>query len=175
MEKIWYPLVWLSRLRYCRGFGIQSPTDYQFVCSVVNEHGAYYAYEQLDSRGDEWLMRRLGRLSLRLANYLQPLSVVAPAKFHAYLHAGCQKATLLEASSGNPVDLAIIDSPEELASLLPLCHERTVVMVFDIRHHREQWRRCVADEQTGITFDLYYCGIVMFDKKRVKQHYIINF
>ena len=33
----------------------------------------------------------------------------------------------------------------------------------------------VADEHTSITFDLYYCGLVMFDKKRTKQHYIINF
>jgi len=31
------------------------------------------------------------------------------------------------------------------------------------------------DKRTGVTFDLYYCGIVFFNKKRFKQNYIVNF
>lgn len=30
------------------------------------------------------------------------------------------------------------------------------------------------DSRTGVTFDLYYCGILFFDK-RIKQNYIVNF
>ena len=53
-------LVWLSRIHHCRGFGIQSPTDYAFVRYVVNEHWPYYAYDQLTA--DSWLNKKLGRL-----------------------------------------------------------------------------------------------------------------
>ena len=51
----------------------------------------------------------------------------------------------------------------------------TVLIVADIRRAKDLWREIVADERSIITFDLYYCGIVMFDKKRHKQNYIINF
>ena len=37
------------------------------------------------------------------------------------------------------------------------------------------WKSVVEDERTGVTFDLYDIGIVFFDKKRVKEHRIVNF
>ena len=37
------------------------------------------------------------------------------------------------------------------------------------------WERVKRDERTGVTFDLYYCGIVFFNKKRFKQNYDVNF
>ncbi len=37
------------------------------------------------------------------------------------------------------------------------------------------WREMVCDERSGITFDLYEAGIVLFDKKITKQDYIVNF
>jgi hypothetical protein len=51
----------------------------------------------------------------------------------------------------------------------------TVLVVEEIRRDRTFWQEIISDEHTGVTFDLYYCGIVMFDKKRHKQNYIINF
>lgn len=40
---------------------------------------------------------------------------------------------------------------------------------------RSWWERIIEDERTGITFDLYYAGLVFFDKTKIKQHYIVNF
>lgn len=40
---------------------------------------------------------------------------------------------------------------------------------------RNWWNEIVADERTGITFDLYDVGLVFYDKTKIKQHYIINF
>ena len=37
------------------------------------------------------------------------------------------------------------------------------------------WKEVVADERTGVTFDLYDVGLVFFDKSRVKEHRIVNF
>jgi len=37
------------------------------------------------------------------------------------------------------------------------------------------WQKILDDDRTGVTFDLYYCGIVFFDKYRPKQNHIVNF
>ena len=67
MNRLQQVFVWLSRIHRCRGFGIQSPTDYAFVRYVVNEHWPYYAYDLLPN--DAWLTRKLGKLYFRLANW----------------------------------------------------------------------------------------------------------
>lgn len=36
---------------------------------------------------------------------------------------------------------------------------------------RDWWKRVVADNRTGVTFDLYEMGLVFFDKSRPKQHF----
>ncbi|MBP1614910.1 MAG: hypothetical protein H6Q13_2358, partial [Bacteroidetes bacterium] len=43
------------------------------------------------------------------------------------------------------------------------------------RKMKTVWRRMQSDERTGISFDLYDFGIIFFDKKKIKQHYLINF
>lgn len=56
--------------------------------------------------------------------------------------------------------------------------ERTLVVIegiHDTRAKREWWHRVVADERTGITFDLYEVGLVFFDHTKNKQHYVVNF
>ena len=83
-------LVWLSRIHCCRGFGIQSPTDYAFVRYVVNEHWPYYAYDVL--REDDWLREKLGRLYMRLANWRQP-TVILSDDYLQWFHAGCHQTT----------------------------------------------------------------------------------
>ena len=35
-------LHWLRRIKYCRGFGVQSPSAYRFIRYVINEHYPYY-------------------------------------------------------------------------------------------------------------------------------------
>ena len=82
-------LVWLSRIHCCRGFGIQSPTDYAFVRYVVNEHWPYYAYDVLHEA--DWLREKLGRLYFRLANWRQP-TVILSDDYQQWWHAGCKKA-----------------------------------------------------------------------------------
>ena len=164
--------VWLRRIGHCRGFGIQSPTDYWIVRYVINEHWPYYQYETL-GRGDDWLTRKMGRLCFRLANWLQP-SVVESSDYKDYLQAGCRKSVFGESS-----ELVVIpledSSQDRLSYIFNKVSPQSVLVVTGICKARELWRQIVDDERTGITFDLYYCGIVMFDKKRYKRNYIINF
>lgn len=177
-------VVWLSRIGHCRGFGIQSPGDYWFVRYVINEHWPYYQYNML-GKGDDWLTQKVGRLLFRIANWRQP-SVIDSSAYQEYLQAGCRNALLVggenegrkeeEMESDDMVVMSLEgDYYRRLTHIYNKVNSDTVLIVADIRRAKDLWREIVADERSIITFDLYYCGIVMFDKKRHKQNYIINF
>jgi hypothetical protein len=172
MQRIRHFFVWLSRIFHCRGFGIQSPTDYWLVRYVINEHWPYYSYATL-GRDDDWLTRKLGLLYFRIANWRQP-QVIESDSYREYLHAGCHKA-----SFGDSKELIMLtldsDYRSRLLSIYNKVNERSVLIVDGIQRDKDFWREIVSDKRTCVTFDLYYLGIVLFDKSRFKQHYIINF
>ncbi len=172
MKRIKHVLIWLSRIHRTLGFGIQSPTDYAFVRLVVNEHGLYYAYQEL--KADDWLTEKLGRLYFRLANWRQPQEMI-PDDYQQWWHAGCHQTRFV--NHPQRVELARIDvqDKEQWEKLCNHADAQSVVVVENISSHPKQWHSMQADSRTSVTFDLYYCGIVFFDKRRYKQHYIINF
>ena len=179
MNRLTRWLVWLSRIHCCRGFGIQSPTDYAFVRYVVNEHWPYYAYDELSA--DSWLQEKLGRLYLRLANWRQP-TVILSDDYQQWFHAGCHQSNLSHQTSDirhqtSDIELAriTIDHWDDFLPLLPLCDQQSVVVVENIWQNPQRWKDIARDPRTGTTFDLYYCGIVFFDTKRYKHNYKINF
>lgn len=175
MQRVKYIFVWLSRIRHCRGFGIQSPTDYWFVRYVVNEHWPYYQYSEL-GRDDDWLSRKLGYLYFRISNWLQPKNV-ASQDYQSYLQAGCRSALLSEDPA--QIDLIHLKVEGDYRKMMDYIYNkvtaRSVMILEGIRNDMDFWRDVVGDDRTGVTFDLYYCGIVMFDTNRYKQNYIINF
>ena len=172
MQRITHAFVWLMRIGHCRGFGIQSPADYWLARYVINEHWPYYQYATLGA-DDGWLTRKLGFLYFRIANWLQP-RVIESDGYRQYLQAGCRKATF-----GDSTELIRLtldgDYRARLTAIYNKVEPHTVLVVEAISKDWDFWHEIVADERTGVTFDLYYCGIVMFDKKRTKKTYIINF
>ena len=172
LNRLHQAFVWLRRIRYCRGFGIQSPSDYRFVRYVINEHWPYYAYESLGEE-DDWLRRKLACLKFRLANDLQPNTIVDWVGFHDYLKAGCRSACIVD--DAQQVELAIVPIKTDYHHLFQECNDQSVVVFQDIYQHPEYWHCIEHDSQVTLTFDLYYCGIVMFDPKRIKHCYTINF
>lgn len=165
-------LVWLSRIPNSQGFGIQSPTDFDFVRSVVNEHGSYYAYQELCD--DDWLTQKLGRLYFRLANWRQPQAMLTDA-YQRYWQAGCRNTVFK--SQIDVVEMARIEIEDQAlwTQLLPKTRQESVIVVEGIWRNPQQWAAMISDERVGTTFDLYYCGIVLFDTKRYQHHYKINF
>ena len=164
--------VWLRRIGHCRGFGIQSPSDYWLVRYVINEHWPYYQYEAL-GQDDDWLTRKLGRLCFRIANWRQP-AVIESSAFRDYLQAGCRKAVWGESS-----ELMVLSLEGDWRSRLSYIYNKvsadSVLVVTGLSKARDVWREIVNDKRAVLTFDLYYCGIVLFDKKRDKKNYIVNF
>lgn len=61
---------------------------------------------------------------------------------------------------------------------LPKAGERSLFVVKGIHRSRGKeawWRSVISDPRTGVTFDLYDIGLVFFDLRKTKQHYIVNF
>lgn len=186
-------LVWMRRVRHSRGFGVQSPYDYRFVRYVVNEHWPYYAYDELKHRlpSIDKRTRKLCRLYFRIANWRQPQFIVnyeaATDAYGLYMQAGCWKARVVDAKDWEPAK----DGPVELVrmtltgdyekfydTIAKHVNHRSLLIVEHIKRDKKTkafWHRIEQDERTGVTFDLYYCGIVFFNKQRYKQNYVVNF
>lgn len=80
------------------------------------------------------------------------------------------------------VDFLYLDehacSEEALEACLAKAGERSLFVVKGIHRSRGKeawWRSVAADPRTGITFDLYDVGLIFFDLRKTKQHYVVNF
>jgi hypothetical protein len=164
----------LSRIHKCQGFGIQSPTDFDFVRTVVNEHSPYYAYDHI--KASCWYQRHLGQLYLRIANWRQP-STILTDDYLLWFQAGCRSARILSNLGNEPLQLARIEIEQhaQLEQFYTHCNQQSVIIVEGIFRDWEAWHAIEQDKRTGTTFDLYYCGIVFFDTQRFKHNYRINF
>ena len=174
MQQAW---VWAKRICHCRGFGIQSPTDYRFVRYVINEHWPYYAYETI-GKNDKWEKRKLGKLYFRLANHLTPATIINMVGAEEYLRAALPKVKLLSGDNTDEkekVELALVPIQINYQQLFDWCGEKSVVVFQNIYEQPELWHCIEYDQRTVVTFDLYYCGIVFFDRKCSPQNYIVNF
>lgn len=176
MKTFW---IWLSRLGCCRGFGIQSPTDYAFVRYVLNEHWPYYAYDELDTLAHNATERKLGRLYFRLANWRQP-TVMLRDSYEPWWQAGCRKMRITDIpeeamDQDNTFQLMRVAVEDDVDELLQHAGNDSVLVVEGIHRDKARWQRIQSSPQVTITFDLYHCGIVRFDSRRYKHHYRINF
>jgi hypothetical protein len=172
MDRLKYLFVWLSRLTHSYGFGIQSPSDYWLVRYVINEHWPYYQYEELGN-DDDWLTKKLGRLYFRLANWRQP-TIIESDGYREYMQAGCKHVVFGESSEMVRLTLDG-DYRRNLSLIYNKVLDDSILIVEGIRRDIAFWHKMTEDERVRVSFDLYYCGIVLFDKKRHKQNYIINF
>lgn len=194
--------IWISRIAYCRGFGIQSPSAYRFVRYVINEHYPYYAYAQLKrtvrvkGRG----MIRLMRLYMRIVNYVQPEYIIdQPDRWslsrEAYYKVGSRKATIinLEKNANQQTESAQLankitgkrvvirtdaQQTDQIQQYLPHIDSASIIIVDGIHRNRKarhNWKSLACNEATGVCFDLYYTGIIMMDKNKHKRCYPINY
>lgn len=194
-------IVWLRRVRYSRGFGVQSPWAYRFIRYVVNEHYPYYKYEHLAEQvyGIDKTTRKLCKFYFRLANYQQTHTFVdcypTSSCYKIYVDAGCQKANyhrITEATSEEELIRLFSNIGEYSMLRVPLvANYRTVVdkaldylpsssvlIIENIKCDKETqkyWSDLISDSRTGVSFDLYYCGVLFLNNDMVKQSYIVNF
>ena len=184
---------WILRSKYSRGFGIQSPSAYEFVRYVVNEHYPYYAYQDLENqmKSQSRLFRKLGRLFFRLTNFWQPNEVlISNNKFVPYIQKACQKVAvkefdLLNCEFKNTLQpLFVILDMDDLCTnicrnkVFGAVSDKMLLVVTNIhsrKSYTQLWNEIIAYSCCGVTYDLYSCGIIFFDKSKHKQNFKINF
>lgn len=194
MKKWHRTLVWLCRSPYSRGFGIQSPWAYRFVRYVINEHYPYYAYYDLRVKYPHCkaVDRKMAELYFRLANFAQAkvwlFACHSPLYYSDYVRAGSKNTEVQRCKAigsgmlSNACQVLVLSALEDwednFQQFAVQATEEALVVVEHIHRNkctRASWRAIQHHKSVGVTFDLYYCGIVCFDKKLYKQHYKINF
>ena len=100
----------------------------------------------------------------------------------AYKEIGCEElATEWEKKKDSKVMVHIAHTPhykEAYEALLPLVDERTCFVIgspYANKEKKKWWKEVIADPRTGVTFDMYDIGLIFFDKKRIKEHRVVNF
>lgn len=182
---------WIHRMGYSRGFGVQSPSAYSFIRYVLTEHYPYYAYDELKMRFKSFdhATKKKGRLYFRLANYAQASHWFdyhsAEQPYAAYVHEGCRK-TVFQAIDGKPIPhtfrIARLSMTEDYQAVYEaLCKVATddsILILEGINDNKDTkafWKRVQESQKATRTYDLFLCGIIVFDTSKHKHHYIVNF
>ena len=189
--------IWLCRIRHRRGYGVHSPWAFQFIMGVVNERSHYYAYDSLALQCEGNDMRgpsvKVERLLFRLANFVQPRSIVVVGdrlnQSVDYLQAGCRSAkvtctgsTAFHENPDDSIDLLYVAPGVDFLSAfrhyVQGASSASLFILSGIHSDKNKvrcWREVCSDPRTVQTFDLYDVGLVFFDASRNEQHYIVSF
>jgi len=183
---------WLRRLTHSKGNGVQSPFAYSFICEVIGNTTAYYAYQDLKSELKAMRLRerKQAKLLLRLANWSQPACVWLPEgyeRFAPLLRCGCQRAQhrvysnqaeLAEMPKDKPQFIILPSTESALEGIPEGLADKSVILLFNIRANKQarlQWSQIHAQSPRVLSFDLYDLGLLLVRPRFEKQHYIVNF
>lgn len=179
--------VWFSRISRLGGNGVHSPFVYNFVCEVIYNTSAYYAYGDMspELRSLPAKQRKLAKLLFRLANRVQPAMVwlgEGAECFAPFVRRGCQRAKIVMAATPPPcteqdclVLLVANDLHEVPLDTLP---EGSAVILLGIRSSQAARQGCqtlMTHPRATLTFDLYHTLLTLVCPDRYKQHFKINF
>lgn len=186
----------IRRTGSSRGFGIQSPSDYSFVCDIVNCRYPYYAYSDLKETitGISKQERKKAELLFRIANFMQPdvtVNLGMEQWYETYISSACKRTRIYSGNRACGIDggkqpngtcrRLLLASCRAAAYDTDLCKEikdGTILIADGIatdNNARRQWETIANDEHSTLVFDLYDIGIVIADKKRSKTTYRINY
>ena len=145
--------VWLKRFRHRKGYGVHSPFGYDFITRVIygklSKPERRSLYETYKNKKES---RKVIELLYRLQKEASPF---------VYVH------------QTDPIYIKKVydEKVDKMGA-------KGMMVIYGIYHNQEMkqiWQQLVVDNRSGITFDLYDVGIILFNKKITKQDYIVNF
>ena len=183
LDFFWRWKAWLRRCGHSRGFGIQSPTAYQFVTDVLCQCLPYYAYDELSKQFPKLRGKELKfcRLLFRLANYQQAKQTFIASSFPeenlVYLLEGNRRSELVP--SPENCDLIVVSASDihDFDSFMDSVSDNAMIVFHDIYFHGREvdiWRLMKASKCVAMTFDCYDCGVVILGQTMHPSHYLVN-
>lgn len=146
--------------------------------------------------------RKVNRLLFRLVNYLRPQTLIEVGEgngaSYEYMCAA-RKDMYSYALQGTDLTQTLNELQERLSvmnrlDMLHIAHTPYYKEVFDkalsfvsdstcmiigkpyaSKEKEAWWKQLMENDKVVLTFDLFDIGLVFFDKKRCKQHHIVNF
>lgn len=172
-------IAWLSRLGWRNGFGVQSPWTYSFVrATIYKSHKGDTALKKFEKSLPHlpYLDRRVGRLCIDICrrNHFHRALIATdsiPFLSHYFHFAHVDKV------NDDTWQLAVVSLcfPDNVEKIISQATESSVIILTDITPNKELWEKVVRDYRVGITFDIFICGIILFDHNIYKQHYKLGF
>ena len=109
----------------------------------------------------------------------------AEQPYAAYVHEGCRK-TVFQAIDGKTIPhtfrIARLSMTEDYQAVYEaLCKVATddsILILEGINDNKDTkafWKRVQESQKATRTYDLFLCGIIVFDTSKHKHHYIVNF
>lgn len=181
-------IICLLRFRHSHGFGVQSPFAYHLIRDVIRESYPYYAYTDLRTLYPhaDTTERKLSELYFRLANAFRPQIWFSyhpvSSLYESYIHAGCVKTQFvvwnektIYPSFFQLAQITLVDDGVSICQhLLDVADMHSVLILEQIYNNRKTrllWESVRTNPRIGMTFDLYDCGIVFFDRQYFKQNF----
>lgn len=187
-------LAWLCRWPRALGFGIQSPWAYHFVTQVINDRADYKAYRVLQEAmpADTSASLQLARLLFRFACAETPnhwlIRTPHATLYGRYIQAGYPPSKLLSRELGDGEDASLVpdvylvhleeDWKSCFLRFIAQPRNGTFFIVEGIslnRDCRRIWKEMVARCRHYLTFDLFDCGIILYDPTKTIGHYRLIF
>ena len=146
--------IWLKRFRHRKGYGVHSPFAFDFITRVI--YGKVTPEERKRLQADVKFCKEARRVRELVYRLKKESTFFGYANYpHNPLY--INKVYDEVAASMSPKAIFVING------------------IYKNNEMKETWQRLIHDERSGITFDLYELGIILFDKKITKQDYIVNF
>lgn len=154
---------------------------------VVNERRPSMLLEIGTGSGLSTLYMAAANVRMEVRTLDQKIQERVSRLFNAHVHIQYEACELEEgirnllAENKCPDLIHIAHTPyykEVFEQLLPLAKTDTCFIIgqpYATAEKKRWWKSVIADQRTGVTFDLYDVGLVFFDKSRVKEHRIVNF
>ncbi len=167
-----------------QGYGVQSPTDFQFITKTLRADIPAPVREQLEKNKPSY---KLCKLVYLVATDRKPHLIVNLTTLQEVEKAACMAHD--GCSVGNEhnleqADMVVADAAElcsDYAKTNDLLNKLSEVACLILRNinrdedSRNLWQSIILHRKAVITYDLYTFGILFADSKRYRQHYEINF
>ena len=166
---------------------VQSPYAWQFINDVLSNRTPYHAYADLKEqlRALSRRNRKIAKMLLRLANYLQPATAWLPGEykdFAPFVERGCSRTAVQIMPAGSrakgqypksdvqcPMSTVITfyDAEGNTSAIVVLGLDSTAATIAN-------WRTLQASPWATLTFDLGHTGVILVNNAYTKQHYNVN-